>query len=91
MQSFKSGVGLLARELDLPIIPVGIQGTFESLSICDSWPRRGPVRISFGQPLQLEESETPSQLAGRVEKAVKELAESQHSPNSYQNPSVSEG
>ena len=91
VQSFKSGVGLLARELDLPIIPVGIQGTFESLSICDSWPRRGPVRISFGQPLQLEESETPSQLAGRVEKAVKELAESQHSPNSYQNPSVSEG
>ncbi len=75
VQSFKSGVGLLARELDLPIIPVGIRGTFESLSTGDSWPRRGPVRIGFGRPLHHREGETPSQLAARVEKAVRELAE----------------
>ena len=75
VQSFQRGVGLLARELDLPIIPVGIRGTFESLSIRDSWPRRGPVRISFGRPLQLREGETPSQLAARVEAAVRRLVE----------------
>ena len=75
VQSFQSGVGLLARELDLPIIPVGIRGTFESLSISDSWPRRGPVRIGFGRPLRLREGETPSQLTARVEEAVRRLVE----------------
>ena len=75
MQSFKSGVGLLARELEIPIIPVGIRGAFESMSVHDSWPRRGPVRVAFGRPLQLEEGETPDQLAARVEAAVRQLIE----------------
>ncbi len=75
LQSFKSGVGLLARELDVPVVPVGIQGTFESLSLHDSWPRRGPVRVAFGEPLQLEEGETPDQLAARLEAAVRQLIE----------------
>ena len=75
MQSFKSGVGLLARELDLSIIPVGIRGTFESMSVHDSWPRRGPVRVAFGRPLRLEEGETPDQLATRLEAAVRQLIE----------------
>ena len=73
VQPFKSGVGLLARELDLPVIPVGIRGTFESLSVHDSWPRRGPVRIAFGRPLRLKEGETPDQLAARLEAAVRQL------------------
>ena len=75
VQSFKSGVGLLARELDVPVVPVGIQGTFESLSLHDSWPRRGPVRVAFGESLQLEEGETPDQLAARLEAAVRQLIE----------------
>ncbi len=73
VQTFKSGVGLLARELDLPVIPVGITGTFESMSVWDSWPRRGPVRVVFGEPMRLGENETAAGLAGRIEDRIKRL------------------
>jgi 1-acyl-sn-glycerol-3-phosphate acyltransferase len=47
---FKKGAAILASELGMPIIPVGVNGTFES------WPRNGsfrfrPVEIVFGEPI----------------------------------------
>jgi hypothetical protein len=36
------------------------------------WPRRGPVRVSFGAPLALEGQDYPA-LARRVEEAVKAM------------------
>jgi long-chain acyl-CoA synthetase len=45
---FKKGAAILASELGVPILPVGINGTFES------WPRSGgfrfrPIQIVFGR------------------------------------------
>lgn len=47
---FKKGAAILAYELRVPIVPVGIRGTFES------WPRGGkfrfhPVEFHFGDPI----------------------------------------
>jgi long-chain acyl-CoA synthetase len=47
---FKKGAAILAFEMGVPIVPVGIRGTFES------WPRGGsfrfhPVQIHFGKPI----------------------------------------
>src|SRR3989441_1372905 len=47
---FKRGAAILAYELGVPIVPVGIQGTFEA------WPRGGsfrfhPVEFHFGKPI----------------------------------------
>ncbi len=47
---FKKGAAILSVELNVPIVPVGIRGTFEA------WPRGGslrayPVQIDIGDPI----------------------------------------
>jgi 1-acyl-sn-glycerol-3-phosphate acyltransferase len=47
---FKKGAAILAYELGVPIVPVGIRGTFEA------WPRGGrfrlhPIEFHFGKPI----------------------------------------
>jgi len=51
LQPFKTGVGLLALELDVPIVPVCICGTYEALGRRRS--SRPPIRLAFGAPLEM--------------------------------------
>lgn len=52
LQEFKSGAAILATELNLPIVPVALDGTYRI------WPRRSwrfraaKVKISFGEPTE---------------------------------------
>jgi 1-acyl-sn-glycerol-3-phosphate acyltransferase len=49
---FKKGVGILARDNDVPIVPAKIEGTFEALPRGTVIPRPYKVRVSFGKPLK---------------------------------------
>jgi long-chain acyl-CoA synthetase len=49
---FKKGIGILARKLDVPVVPAKIEGTFEVLPRGKLVPRPGKVRITFGEPLK---------------------------------------
>jgi long-chain acyl-CoA synthetase len=51
LQPFKAGVGVLAVELGLPIVPTAIEGTFAALPVGRALPRRRPVRVTFGPPI----------------------------------------
>jgi long-chain acyl-CoA synthetase len=51
LQPFKAGVGVLAVELGLPIVPTAIEGTFAALPAGRALPRRHPVRVIFGPPI----------------------------------------
>jgi len=53
LQPFKLGVGLLALELGVPIVPVHIRGTYEALPKGRRRPQRQPVRLRFGRPLEM--------------------------------------
>lgn len=77
LADFKKGSAILAYELGVPIVPVGIRGTFES------WPRGGsfrfhPVQIHLGKPVDpraFAEAEDPySAITARVQEEVKQLA-----------------
>jgi long-chain acyl-CoA synthetase len=69
---FRPGVGMIASRLDLPVVPVRIDGLDRVLHSSKRWPTRGPVRIAFGPPLRLEGDDYPA-LAKRVEDAVRGL------------------
>lgn len=59
LQIFRKGVGILAHELRLPIVPVSIEGSFEAWSKVGKRVRLfSPITITFGQPI-LPESTTP--------------------------------
>ncbi len=51
LQPFKAGVGLLAYELDAPVVPLHIAGTGEALPKGTRTPSRHPLRLLFGPPL----------------------------------------
>jgi long-chain acyl-CoA synthetase len=48
---FKAGVGVLAVELGLPIVPTAILGTYQALPKGRVVPRRHPIRVAFGPPI----------------------------------------
>src|SRR5262249_44077202 len=47
---FKPGIGLLARELGLPVVPIYIDGLFKILPKGRTLPRPGRVHVTIGQP-----------------------------------------
>ncbi len=51
LQPFKAGVGLLAYELDAPVVPLHIAGTREALPKGTRTPTRHPLRLLFGSPV----------------------------------------
>ncbi|HNP59753.1 MAG TPA: AMP-binding protein [Nitrospirales bacterium] len=55
---FKKGLGVLACELHIPIIPVKIDGSFEVWPPDAKTPKRHPITLTFGQSLCI----TPSMV-----------------------------
>jgi long-chain acyl-CoA synthetase len=52
---FKKGVAILARELDVKLVPVYIQGSYEAWPPGVTLPRPRPIRVIFGREHSWEE------------------------------------
>jgi long-chain acyl-CoA synthetase len=70
---FKAGVGLLAVELEVPVIPVYLDGLQRILPKGRTVPRRGPVSVTFGSAMTFEGSTSYGDVASRLEDAVRAL------------------
>jgi long-chain acyl-CoA synthetase len=69
IKDFKKGVAIIAKELNLPMVPVAITGTFEMMRPGQLFPRPGKVSISFGKPLypgEMGYEELTKRLYGEV-------------------------
>jgi len=55
IKPFKKGVSILAKELNLPLLPVRILGSFEIWPRGKRFPRPHPMTIIFGPPVTVEE------------------------------------
>ena len=69
---FQPGIGMIAARLQVPIVPVRIEGLDRILHQTWRMARPGPARVTFGEPLRLE-GEDYRDLASRVEEAVRSL------------------
>lgn len=74
LQPFQSGIGLMSQRLEVPVVPVHLRGLFDVMSVHDSWPRRGAVRVEFGAPLDPVKGEPYVRLAERVEASFRQMA-----------------
>jgi long-chain acyl-CoA synthetase len=54
LQPFKPGIGLLGVELGVPIVPCLIEGTFQALPKGKLFPRRAPIRVTFGPAITMD-------------------------------------
>ncbi len=52
LMEFKKGVGILAKELGAPVVPVYIDGAFEALPRYAFFPRFRKITVFFGPPLR---------------------------------------
>lgn len=69
----KSGIGLLARGLGIPVVPIYLDGPFRILPKGRTRPRPGPVRVVVGRPLRFDASASPQEATERIQAALREL------------------
>jgi long-chain acyl-CoA synthetase len=69
---FKGGVSLIAERTDVPVVPVSIDGMQRVLPPGRRLPRRGRVRVSFGEPLNYT-GEEHERFAKRIEVEVRRM------------------
>jgi long-chain acyl-CoA synthetase len=70
--AFRGGIGMIGARLGVPVVPVRIEGLDKVLHPKMRWPKRGPVRVAFGQPMTVS-GEDYQALAKQVEDAVRNL------------------
>jgi long-chain acyl-CoA synthetase len=55
VKEFKKGVGILVKELDIPVVPVYIKGSHYAWPRGRRLPRFYPIKVVFGKPFSLQE------------------------------------
>ncbi len=72
MQPFRGGVGMIASRLDIPVVPVRLEGVDRILHPKSRMARPGRIRIAFGAPMRLGGDDYAA-LAAQVEAQVRGL------------------
>lgn len=74
MSPFRAGIGLLAAQLGVPVLPAYLGGIFELKQAGKHWARPGRVTVSIGSPAHFT-AETPAEeIARDLERRVASLA-----------------
>jgi long-chain acyl-CoA synthetase len=72
IDEFKPGIGMIASRLEIPVVPVRIEGLDKVLHHTWRMARPGRVRVAFGAPMRLTGDDYEA-LARQVEEAVRGL------------------
>jgi long-chain acyl-CoA synthetase len=70
---FRSGIGLLATRLDVPVVPIRLDGLFELKQRNRSFARPGEVKVTIGRPVRFPPGQDPTEVARELERRVAEL------------------
>ncbi len=72
MKEFQLGLGIMVKELGIPVLPIKISGTDQILPPGASSPKRGQVTVTFGKPLHFS-NEEPAVIVERTRQALEKL------------------
>jgi long-chain acyl-CoA synthetase len=73
MSPFRSGIGLLATQLELPVIPVRIDGLFPFKIAKKHYAPPGAVQVRIGDPIRFDPDAEPEEIAKELQKKVEQL------------------
>ena len=73
MLPFRAGIGLLANNLQIPIVPMRIDGLFEVKRAGKKFTRPGQVEVRIGAPVQFAAGSDPEWIARELQKKVEQL------------------
>jgi len=73
MAAFQSGIGLLAENLSLPVIPVRLDGVWQMKRERRRLAHLGEITVHIGEPMKFPPGTPPQEIAQRLESIVKGL------------------
>ena len=74
IETFRSGIGMYARELRMPVVPAHLEGTARVFPPGAWLPRFAKTRMTLGAPLSIDPDADAAEAARRIEEAVRDLA-----------------
>jgi long-chain acyl-CoA synthetase len=72
MLPFQPGLGIMVKELGIPVVPIKIDGTFQILPHGAVFPKKGTVKVTIGEPLRFRYEE-PAEIVEMTRLAVEKL------------------
>jgi long-chain acyl-CoA synthetase len=73
MSPFRSGIGLLATQLNLPIIPMRIDGLFPFKIAKKHYAPPHAIQVRIGEPVRFEPTDDPEEIAKELQRIVQSL------------------
>ncbi|HLW51731.1 MAG TPA: AMP-binding protein [Candidatus Angelobacter sp.] len=73
MSPFRSGIGLLATQLNLPVIPMRIDGLFSLKAAKKHFASPGTIQVCIGEPVSFAPSTDAEEIARELKKRVEDL------------------
>ncbi len=77
LQPFRAGIGLLASNLKLPVVPIRIDGAYEIREARSKFNRPGRIRVQIGKPVEFPPGTDSQEIARILEQCVAELGREQ--------------
>ncbi len=69
---FKKGFAVLSKELNVPVLPVALVGTYDSMSLRDRFPKPKKIKVIFGKPIH-PEGRSYEQIVEETRRSIEEL------------------
>jgi long-chain acyl-CoA synthetase len=73
MVAFRSGIGLLAKQLNIPVVPMRLAGLFDLKQQNRMLARPGHVQVTIGRPARFSSEMDPNEITKELERHVAEL------------------
>ncbi len=73
MNSFRAGIGLLAENLGIPVLPMRIDGLFELKQAGKKIAAPGKISVRIGKPMEFPPGTDPGKIAEELQKEVEQL------------------
>jgi long-chain acyl-CoA synthetase len=70
---FRAGIGLLASNLNIPVLPMRIVGLFEVKRAGKKFAPPWKIGVRIGRPMRFAAGSDPAQIAREVQNAVEAL------------------
>jgi long-chain acyl-CoA synthetase len=70
---FRIGVGLLANNLRIPVLPMRIDGLFDIKKAGKKFAAPGKIQVRIGKPIQFAPETEPEEIARTLQRAVENL------------------
>ncbi len=71
VQPFRAGIGLLASELNVPVIPIMLDGLYELKKKRQFFVRPGVVSVTFGEPITFPRGTPAAEITKTLDRMAK--------------------